>query len=539
MIQPGEIVDSTRKSGMTRQEHFIAKAATMANMLLVAGGVVSLLVLCYFLYQYSWSGNREFASRTGVLMYYVIPVLAAGLLFAALRLKPAYKINIVLVGFGVIASVYAAELYLRMAYSSSGDSGTGMMGIIQKSKEQKKLVAELSQKYGVEIDTRSRLEVIADLKHRGIDAVPSVIPRFQLQYKNQEEAQRAGDEGKDQVLPLGGISNKVTIVCNENGQHLIYESDEHGFNNPKGLWNSGRVDIVAVGDSFAQGYCVPSDKNFVALIRQRYPSTLNLGMAGEGPLLMLATLKEYAQWAKPRLVLWFYFEGNDLLDLQDERQSSLLMRYLEDGFSQNLLERQEVSDKALVSFIEKAAAANAKESKRREAKAAKKSRVRTILEKAVDFIKLSSLRPRLGLAFGSVKQDPGALAEVESNMSLHREILLQARALVSSWGGKLCFVYLPNWTRYQGSLRGDSAIDLDRWEFGNSATDRLRAQVMQTASDLGIPVIDMVPAFDAIKDPMSLFPFGTPGHYNEAGHRLVAEEVLKALVSGKLDLPAL
>ena len=33
---------------------------------------------------------------------------------------------------------------------------------------------------------------------------------------------------------------------------------------------------------------------------------------------------------------------------------------------------------------------------------------------------------------------------------------------------------------------------------------------------------------------MSLFPFHAPGHYNEEGHRLVAEEMLNALASGKL-----
>jgi hypothetical protein len=82
-------------------------------------------------------------------------------------------------------------------------------------------------------------------------------------------------------------------LCNESGQFVTYESDEHGFRNPKRLWGSGGIDVVALGDSFTQGYCVPSGREFVGLVRQRYPSTLNLGIAGEGPLLMLATLKEY------------------------------------------------------------------------------------------------------------------------------------------------------------------------------------------------------------------------------------------------------
>ena len=52
------------------------------------------------------------------------------------------------------------------------------------------------------------------------------------------------------VLPLAGISNIVTVLCNESGKYEIYESDEHGFHNPKALWNSRPFDIAAVGRFF-------------------------------------------------------------------------------------------------------------------------------------------------------------------------------------------------------------------------------------------------------------------------------------------------
>jgi lysophospholipase L1-like esterase len=129
------------------------------------------------------------------------------------------------------------------------------------------------------------------------------------------------------------------VHCNEAGKYVIYESDEHGFHNPKGIWGTNSLDIVALGDSFTQGSCVASDENFVSVIREHYPKTLNLGMSGQGPLNTLATLKDYVQALKPNVVLWFFFEGNDVADLFYERQSPLLMRYL-DGFSQRLGERQ-------------------------------------------------------------------------------------------------------------------------------------------------------------------------------------------------------
>ena len=69
---------------------------------------------------------------------------------------------------------------------------------------------------------------------------------------------------------------------------------------------------MAVGDSFTHGACVPSEDNFVGVIRADHPATANLGMDSNGPLLMLASLKEYALRFRPKTVLWFYFEGNDL-----------------------------------------------------------------------------------------------------------------------------------------------------------------------------------------------------------------------------------
>jgi hypothetical protein len=54
------------------------------------------------------------------------------------------------------------------------------------------------------------------------------------------------------------------------------------------------ADIVALGDSYAHGACIPSDQGFVSLIRSEYPATVNLGVNGDGPLAILATLKECA-----------------------------------------------------------------------------------------------------------------------------------------------------------------------------------------------------------------------------------------------------
>ena len=110
---------------------------------------------------------------------------------------------------------------------------------------------------------------------------------------------------------MANISNVTTVFCNESGEYIIYDSDEHGFHNPPGLWHKDAVQAVAVGDSFTHGVFVPSEDSFVSVIRSRMPATVNLGVDGNGPLAMLATLKEYAASLRPTIVLWFYYEGND------------------------------------------------------------------------------------------------------------------------------------------------------------------------------------------------------------------------------------
>ena len=96
------------------------------------------------------------------------------------------------------------------------------------------------------------------------------------------------------------------------------------------------------------------------------------------------------------------------------------------------------------------------------------------------------------------------------------KILSQAKMRVDAWGGQLYFVYLPEWARYN---------DYTSW--GKTKC----GSVLTMIESLGIPIVDIDPAFQASGDPLSLFPFRGVGHYNETGHRLVAEEVLRSLSS--------
>src|SRR5262245_47455639 len=196
------------------------------------------------------------------------PLLFGLLLLAAVRLSLPRRTALAMTLLSVVVAAYAAEAYLKALPALR--------------------VRWAAARFHLAYDARSQLEVVHDLRKQGTEAYPSAFPAWQ-----------GLSPMADALLPLGGISRVTTVFCNEMGQYVIYRSDEHGFHNPEGIWSSALIDVAVLGDSFTEGACVPTEQNFVELIRRAYPATLNLGMVGNGPLLMLADLKEFLPELRP------------------------------------------------------------------------------------------------------------------------------------------------------------------------------------------------------------------------------------------------
>jgi hypothetical protein len=180
------------------------------------------------------------------------------------------------------------------------------------------------------------------------------------------------------------------------------------------------------------------------------------------------------------------------------------MRYWEDNFRQGLLGRQGDIDRLLVDHVEtKTVTANARQPRTNR-------RDTTELLKT---IKLTALRERLSLTRGKAAQEREIAANLRQNVELLRGVLAKTKKQVSAWGGTFYFVYLPTWWRYANGNSGPFVSE--------------RPEVLKAVRAQGIPLIDILPAFEAHSDPLSLFPLGRFYHYNEQGHRIVAAEVLK------------
>src|SRR5262249_12959712 len=444
----------------------------IATVILAGAGTLSIVALGYVVYYYAWTRQRVLSGWPSVFLYYICPTVFAALLFATLRLGARWKVRAALALSSTFVMLYLSEALLTVVLT--------MPSMQRQVKNQGRAAAAKAR--GIPFDARTPLQVADDLRAQGTNAEISIYPsaQFEKRFANVWKA-TVRSNGVDMV-PLAGISNRLTVLCNESGEYITYWSDQHGFNNPRNLWDK-TVDIAAIGDSYVQGWCVGAEANFVSLIRQRYPATLNLGIGGDGPLSELATLKEYAEPIKPRVVLWFYFD-NDLMDVGVEKASPILMRYLTDGFSQRLFGRQSEIDRALSEFLAAAKAQNNATANFVEFGGAMQALWRHPGTVA-SVLKLVELRTGLGLPHGKGPQP--TLVDPEG-VELLAKTLTEAKKSVDRWGGRLYLVFLPTWDRY---------VPDGIYHPG-------RDEVLMIASELGIPTIDLHPRFLAQEDPLAL-----------------------------------
>lgn len=303
------------------------RAAIIAHTLLLGGLCASCCVLFYGIMRFervlSWEFGWELTGFDGIIAFYVFPVLSAVFFLITLRLDTSLKINLALALATSGGMVYISE---------------GLLHLFEAAKttpEKSDLVHEMR-------------ELAASLESEHPRVYPSMVPGSFLLFPDMPLLQRHGES----FYPLGGVSHALTICCKEIEDWLMYESDEHGFHNPKGLYRPGEIEIAAIGDSFTHGFCVPSGRNAIDLIRHVYPQTLNLGTSGSGSLFELATFREYVEPLRPDVVLWLYFSGNDLNnDLEHEKQNPVLLKYLKKNFRNNLLELQPEIDRHLMDFL--------------------------------------------------------------------------------------------------------------------------------------------------------------------------------------------
>lgn len=409
---------------------------------------VLVLLACFscFALVFGFTTTRPGGNAVGMWSGIILSAAFLGALF----LRPEWKLNLCLVALSVLLTAYGMEVLLSVW----------------------------------KISVKNTLDAAEEMQARGIDAVPRLLPANFLRGNGIKIA-------GGRLYPLGLVSNKITVLCNENGYWATFLADEHGFNNPAGTFQQREPDIALIGDSYTLGSCVREGEDVASHLRAAGYTAINLGTGGIGPLFELAMVTEYVLPLKPRIVLWLYYEGNDLVNLDQERQAPLLMSYLREDFSQNLINRQPEIDAALT------------------------AKLRRYMIQA--FLRLDRLRSVVDAASqAAAGEKPSLTIHPLRDPELFSSIMTKAQARTRAAGGTLYFVYLPSFKRYDGShdVLGDKAGELFD-----------KAGVLKIVQRLAIPVVDFSDTFAKTKDPLALFPFRRYGHYTTEGYALLAKQI--------------
>ena len=383
---------------------------------------------------------------------------------------------LIVVLLSILFSLYCFEYYLV--------NNVGYLNIHKKSKI-------LKEQTGLNYDKRSKIQAYKDLKKKYSDLTVTIVPKtYAVNYPDKN------------IMPLSGVSNTKTLHCNENGYYSIFDSDRYGFNNPDKEWDKLEIEYLLLGDSFTMGECVNRPNDFASNLRTLSgKSALNLGYSSNGPNIQLAVLKEYFN-TNVKQILWMYYEGNDLKDLEDTINSKILKKYIyEINFSQNLKSKQDEINK--INKLEIKNQLTYFES--RNIKSFKYDFLRFIrLDKTKNFL-LKFINPPI---------NPNTIIKNET-FKKFEDILKISKNYVNLEGAELYFIYIPDYS---------SLINI------KSKNKFNKKKVLQILNRLEIKYIDLhKEIINQNINPKQLFPFGLPGHFNEKGYKVLSKVIYNKL----------
>lgn len=374
--------------------------------------------------------------------------------------------NISLVLFSILISIFFIE-YLASLFVDSSFSNNDRR-------------IKIAERIGVQYDTKTKIEYYNE--NSGFTF--AISPSNFLEIDNQK------------TIPFSPSKSYSSVInCNESGVYSTYQSDRYGFNNIDSIWDFDNLDIAITGDSFVNGSCVNQENTLTnkLILKNNNLSILNVGANGNGPMLEYASLKEYLYLKKPKKVIWFYYEGNDLVNLQDELKNNFLLNYFETDFRQNLIKKQESIDSMIQEYVASSF------------ELASKKYGKDKLRFKLRYLRLFHLRTIIKQAFSPEFEND--INEVDPNFYKIFSNLLEE---IKMWNGHLVFVYLPEFDRYKNNI-------INHQSFNN------KDEIISELQEIGVETIDLHnELFMKKKNPLDSFPFGVFGHYTASTYDEIA-----------------
>ena len=443
----------------------------LKNKLSITLFAFSTFILFYIFFQSEIILNGKM--RTYYYIYYKLSAIFILFSIITFFLNKKLKEYFVIIILSLVFSIYAFQAYLTISYG-------GVTGLRQI---EKKIARAKEQR--IEFQYRKKSEIYNELKNNKYKNLKvSISPAIRI---NEEL----------RILPLAGVSNSITLNCNENGYYTIYKSDRYGFNNLDTEWDKKEIEFFLIGDSFVLGNCVNRPHDISSVLKKiSNKSVVNIGYANNGPLLEYASLREYFL-PKIKNIIWIYTETSDLNNLRSELNSKILKKYIEDmNFKQNLIYKQNeinyIVNRSIDKWLES------------------ESNSYELFEDKLGFRlkKFLSLWNTRELLFHS------NLFENKTEFNPPKEfkkIIELSKSLANKNNSNFYFVYLPSYSRYV------KKIDNQEYEF-----------IKKIINDLNINFIDIHElVFKKETNPLKLFSFELPGHYTVDGYKKIGEAIYK------------
>ena len=279
--------------------------------------------------------------------------------------------------------------------------------------------------------------------------------------------------------------------------------DSRGFRNDHEI---EQAPVVVVGDSFVEAGLVP----YSALLSTRLGRLLdaevaNLGQGAYGPQQELVVLRRYGLPLNPKIVLWFFFEGNDLVDAQRYERliaSVELHDFKERSFAKNAL-------LALARLTAPPPRGDADEARRRSCRLTEDGET---------------------LYFGYAGS-PLSTEELAS-LQIAQQYFLEARRLASENGAELVFVYVPTKFRVYHDLCEPSEDGLIKeWQLSD-----LPSRLEGWCKTHGIAYLDLTTALKGAAASGDLVYYPDDTHWNARGNDVGARAIADFLRrSGRLE----
>lgn len=320
----------------------------------------------------------------------------------------------------------------------------------------------------------------------------------QLLWIHRPHQHITGKAAGDMVAWLGIATDRLYPV------DVTY--DRNGFRNARDL---DSATVALIGDSFLEWSNVGQADLLGSVLERRLGVPVaNLGQAGYGPMQERIVLTRFALPLRPRVVVWQFFEGNDLTDLtryEEWIRDWPRIRARQDAFSERSLLRN-----AWRTAVALAARRTSVDASTAQARAC------TVIAGQARDSTLYFAYP--GLPLG--ERQLAGLAKVDS-------LVADAQAEASRQGAQLVLMFVPTKFRVYGPLCTYPVGGEARGWVVNDMPERIAAW----AAAGNLPFLDLTPALREAALDGPLVYFIDDGHWTPRGHQVAADTLAGFLQS--------